>query len=183
MLVMTFTAPVTFSFPPIQLTIVKFNHKQAPCNSDHLNKKNNSLRILQWNCQGLHSKLASLQFIAQDYDLICVQEFLLHDTKRFYLKDFHVIRKDITGPGLRGICSLIRTNIPYSSVDLDDISHPSMEVLGISVHINDTPCLIINIYRHPGLSTPYTVFEKLLSYQNKFPHILLLGDFNAHHIY
>lgn len=58
-----------------------------------------------------------------------------------------------------------------------------METLGISVHINNTPCLIINIYRHPSCSTPHTVFDKLLCYQNKFSHILLIGDFNAHHTY
>lgn len=118
-----------------------FNPKQTSSNSDSPNcsRFNNSLKILQWNCQGLRSKLPSLQFHAQDYDLICIQESLLQETNKLFLKGFHIVRKDISDPGLRSVCMCIKHNIPYSIVDLGHISHPSVETLGIVVDVDNSP--------------------------------------------
>lgn len=149
----------------------------------HKHSNNASLKVLQWNCQGLRGKLASLQFIAQDYDLLCIQESLLQESNKLSLKGFRIIRRDISGPSLRGICTCIRADIPFSIFGLDDIVHPSIEALGIVIYVDDSPCLLVNVYRHPGQNTPHSVLDKLFSYQHKFPYTLFLGDFNAHHIY
>lgn len=99
------------------------------------------------------------------------------------LKGFQIFRKDIDRAGTRGICMFIRSGIQWSTQALDEISHPSLEIQGIRLDINGSPCLIVNIYRHPGTPTPYSQFERLLNLANKFPQAILMGDLNAHHAY
>lgn len=168
-----------------------FNHNQnqnrtrisSPTVRNHSKNKNKTIKVLQWNCQGLRGKLTSLQLIAQDYGILCFQETLLQETNKLSLKGFHLIRGDISGPGLRGICIGVRADVSYSVIDLDDIAHPSIEVVSIVLNIDDSPCLVVNVYRHPGQNTPLSVWDRLFSYQQKFPLTLFLGDFNAHHIH
>lgn len=180
-----FQPSLVITIPFFRLIILTFNLNTSPSDSISSNRKDSqsSLKILQWNCQGMRSKLASLQFASRHYDLICLQESLLYNSNKLLLKGFQVIRKDITGPGLRGICTCVRSNIPYSIADLSDFTHPSLELLGIIIEVNESPCLILNIYRHPNLSTSYMVFDGLLNRLKCFSQVLLIGDFNAHHIH
>lgn len=98
--------------------------------SDPLSRRNNSHKhfqnsfsILQWNCQGIRSKFTTLQSIAYKYEIICIQESILHDANHFYLKGFQ-IRKDINSQNKRGLCTLVRNDISFSHVDLDHITDP-----------------------------------------------------------
>lgn len=65
-----------------------------------------------------YTQQAAFAKAASKYDLICSQESLLHPNDNFYLKDFHTVRKNIEGLGMRGICLLVKDNISFSSVDL-----------------------------------------------------------------
>jgi len=95
---------------------------------------------------------------------------------------FKSVRLDITRPGLRGLCILIRNDYSFSVVDLRGISHPSVEILGVSLSCSlDSPVAIFNIYRHPNLQTPFSFYRRLFSCILSIKHVLLLGDFNAHH--
>lgn len=144
------------AIPHRPLVIITYNRNRTSPHSGYSNRKNlknNTLRILQWNCQGMRSKLAFLQFTAQDYDVICLQESLLHDANKPHLKGFQVISKGISGPGLRGICTCFRTNISYTIADLSDITHPSIELLGTVIEVDNSPCLIV-----PPSGLGHTVF-------------------------
>ncbi|XP_039315310.1 uncharacterized protein LOC120359924 [Solenopsis invicta] len=156
---------------------------QLTHNGNNQTRKSNVVNILQWNCQGLRSKAATLQSLAYNYDIICIQETILYESNYFHLKGYHTVRRDITGPNMRGLCILIKENIFYSTIDLDAFSHPSLEILGIIIKVDNSQCLIVNTYRHPCRCTPFAVFNRLLELQDKFQLTLLIGDFNCHHIH
>jgi len=140
------------------------------------------LRILQWNCRGARDKLVDLQRLASEYHVIFLQESLLSPTSHLSIAGFKLIRLDITRPGLRGLCTLIRNDYSFSIVDLRGIYHPSVEILGMFLSCSlDFLLVIFNIYRHPNLQTPFSFYRRLFSYILSFKHVLLLGDFNAHH--
>jgi len=140
------------------------------------------LRVLQWNCRGAWDKITDLQRLALDYQVMCLQESILYPTSIVSIPGFRTVRFDITRPGLRGLCTLIRSDYGFSVVDLSGISHPTVEILGVSLSCSlDSPVLIFNMYRHPNSQTPSSFFRKLFSYISSFKYAILLGDFNAHH--
>lgn len=151
--------------------------------SDQRTDVSKTINVLQWNCQGLRSKIPILQNIAYDYDVICIQESILYRSSSFHLTVFSIVRGDITGNNLRGKCTLIRNNITFAIVDLSSFFDPSIEILGIVIEINNLQCLFVNFYRHPGRSTPFSIMNNLLKLQEKFDLVLLVGDFNCHHLY
>jgi len=139
------------------------------------------LRILQWNYRGARDKIVDLQRLASDYQVICLQESLLSPTSYLSISGFRTVRLDITRLGLRGLCILIRNDFNFSTVDLQGISHSSVEILGVSLScFLYSPVIIFNMYRHPNTHTPSSFFRKLFSYILSFKYALLLGDFNAH---
>jgi len=140
------------------------------------------LHILQWNCRGARDKLVDLQRLASEYHVICLQESLLSPTSYLFIPSFKLVRLDITRPGLRGLCTLIRNDYSFSVVDFQSISHPSVEILGVSLSCSlDSPVVIFNIYRHPNLQTPFSFYRRFFSFFLSIKYVLLLGDFNAHY--
>jgi len=140
------------------------------------------IRILQWNCCDIRSKLPQLQIIACDADIMCIQESILWPHNSFWLKGFKVFRNDITSPNQRGICMLVRENLIFSNIDLTIFKYPSWEIQGLSLSLVDDSIAIVNIYRHPNLHTPYKVYNQLFTaLSNKYRKFIIVGDFNAHH--
>jgi exonuclease III len=153
-----------------------------------MNKQRNIsvLKVTQWNCRGIKGKLSSLQLVDSNTDILYLQETLLHVEHEFRLTGFRIISKDILHPGSRGIAILIRDNIFFSNVDISEFSHSSVEIMGISVEVCKQVTLIVNLYRHPRQYTPQCFFDKLLnihSSDNRFNHVIIVGDFNYHHHY
>lgn len=84
---------------------------------------------------------------------------------------------------------LIRSNIEFSVTDTKICEHPSLEIQGITISIDEGKVLIINVYRHPGQPTPAGVFNNIFNLSTS-AHIsltsnlaLVTGDFNCHHAY
>jgi len=85
-------------------------------------------------------------------------------------------------PGLRGLCFFVKNTYSLSVIDLTGLSHPTVEVLGISVNCSlDSPLVIINAYRHPNVQTPFSFFRNLFTFLSSKKYALVMGDFNAHH--
>jgi len=140
------------------------------------------IRLLQWNCCGLRGKLPLLQTLLQNIDILCAQESLLWSRNNLWVNGFNLVRKDITSSNERGICILIRNNISFSTLDLSFISHPSVEIQGISLSLDNNPLAIINIYRHPNQYTSFSFYENLLFFlRANFTNFIIVGDLNAHH--
>jgi len=142
------------------------------------------IRILQWNCCGIRSKLPQLQIIACEADIICIQESILWPNNNFWLKGFKVFRNDITSPNQRGVCMLVRENLTFSNIDLTLFKHPSWEIQGLSLSLVDDSIAVVNLYRHPNLHTPYNMYNQLFTaLSNKYHKFIIMGDFNAHHLW
>lgn len=99
--------------------------------TNHAHSSFSALNILQWNCRGARGRLPQLQYICSSQDIICLQETLLTPHDRFAIRNFNIIRSDISDPGLRGVCILINNNIIFNAIDLGHFRHPSVELLGI----------------------------------------------------
>lgn len=114
-------------------------------------------------------------------DIICLQETLLTPHDRFGIKNFNIIRNDITTPGLRGVCLLIKNNITFNFINLDHLRHPSVELLGIALTLCGKTFILVNVYRHPNSTTPIKWYSDLFSLSNAYDFAMFAGDFNAHH--
>ncbi|KYN22581.1 hypothetical protein ALC57_05020, partial [Trachymyrmex cornetzi] len=137
--------------------------------------------ILQWNCCGARSKLPQLQAISKNYDIICIQESLLSPFSIFSLRGFYTLRADITKPGMRGICILIRYNIVFSIIDPSDLKDDSVEMLAVEVSSDKEKFTIVNIYRHPNHNTPAQFYEHLMRCGDSKTNCILVGDYNTYH--
>jgi len=128
------------------------------------------------------SALPDILHLAKSFQVLCIQESLLLPLTNFNVPGFFCIRSDISSPGARGLCLLIRQDYRFSLVDLNHLSHPSVELQAIFLHCSlDSPVLIVNLYRHPNSKTPFTFFSNLFSAASAHKYSLILGDFNAHH--
>lgn len=144
------------------------------------NKHTHSTRILQWNCCGIRGKLSQLQHLSKQFDILCIQDTLLFSNTTFRLPFFQAVRKDADGPGQRGICILLRNNIIFNYFDLTNLSHPSVEIQGISLNMLEDKLVIINIYRHPNKPTPLEWYRRVSQTLSVFKYTLVVGNFNAH---
>jgi len=98
------------------------------------------------------------------------------------ISGFNLVRADIIGPNLRGLCLFVRKDFNFSIIDVSRLAHHSVEILGILVHCSlDSPVVLLNVYRHPNSPTPFSFFHSLFSFISTHKYAILLGDFNAHH--
>jgi len=142
------------------------------------------IRLIQWNCCGIRGKLSQLQQIASEVNIMCIQESLLWSHNYFRINGFKVIRNDIVAFNKRGTCILIRENLTFNIFDLSGYYHPSWEIQGIILPLDDDndSLVIINVYRHPNQITPFNIFNLLFTaLTNNFCKVVFVGDFNAHH--
>ncbi|XP_018371334.1 PREDICTED: RNA-directed DNA polymerase from mobile element jockey-like [Trachymyrmex cornetzi] len=92
------------------------------------------------------------------------------------------IRKDITHPGDRDLCTLVRADIKSELVVLQNTEHPSVEFNVVRIEcLTSEPVIIVNVYRHPGQRTPASFFRSLLNSLQGYKNLIILGDLNAHH--
>lgn len=119
--------------------------------------------------------------LSQDYDVICLQETLLYPNKNFHINEFRSTRLDVTHPSVRGICILSRLSLKTSLADLSAFNHPSIEIIGTEITFKSYTLLIVSVYRHPNCYTPPSILNDILSLHHKYKHLVILGDFNAHH--
>ncbi|XP_018359706.1 PREDICTED: uncharacterized protein LOC108758958, partial [Trachymyrmex cornetzi] len=109
----------------------------------------------------------------------CLKTIIL---KVINIKGFNAYRKDITHPGDRGICTLVRADIKSELVVLQNTEHPSVEFNAVRIEcLTSEPVIIVNVYRHPGQRTPASFFRSLLNSLQGYKNLIILGDFNAHH--
>jgi len=140
------------------------------------------LQLVHWNCRGASGALPEILCLAKDFQVICIQETILLPVSNFRIPGFTCVRKDINSPGARGLCTAIRTDFCFSVVDINHLSHSSLEMHAILLQCSlDSPVLIINMYRHPNARTPFSFYDNLFSAISSYKYILVVGDLNAHH--
>jgi len=126
--------------------------------------------------------LTELQQLAVDCQIICLQETLLSVQSNISIPGFNCIRSDAMNPGLRGLCFFVKNTYSFSAHDLIGLSHLTVEVFGIFVNCSlDLLLVILNVYRHPNVQTPFSFFRNLFSFLSFKKYALMVENFNAHH--
>lgn len=142
----------------------------------------NSISILQWNANGLRSKLSELAMICKRYDIdvIAIQEAKLGDKDCPNLpgySGYQVNRKENRGGGL---VTYVKDSISHN---LERRSNgQTLEELSISMDSPEGRLLVNNIYLPPRSSCPNNYspgWDQLLEDTNE--RRILVGDFNSHH--
>lgn len=141
------------------------------------------LKLAQWNCRGLRDKFRLNYIDYKSIDILCILETLLSDKVQLSHKDFRIIRQDSQLQNNRGLCFLIRNHILFSTIIMDRFAHPSVEIQGFTIHINDKIIFIVNLYKHPATNTPSWDWDNLFALKSRYPLMLVIGDYNAHHSY
>ena len=144
------------------------------------------MKILQWNCRGIKNKIEDLRNIAQDYDIIALQETWLDDGSYINIGNFNIERNDrqATHHG-GGTLIAINKNIIYDKINIDFSSFNNFEIQTIKVKAKqDSSTYITNIYKPPQIKatnkTWYKLLNKIGNISNFKKHIIC-GDFNANH--
>lgn len=80
------------------------------------------------------------------------------------------------------ILMLIRNNLAYHEIINLKSPDPSVETAGISITNLKSPIEIVVCYRVPSFTLSQAQWNEILQNINTKKHIILMGDFNAHHI-
>lgn len=167
--------PGDMSLDMLQMINLSNNTDLQP--STHYPKE---FRILQWNCNGICSRLPSLLGIAYKYSVICCQETLLNQGKNFSLKNFNLFRHDISLPGSRGVLLAVADHLLCSPINLCHIQHPSIEIVGVELQTETDKIAIFLVYRHPNTFTPLSIMTDIFDLSKRYNDVIFLGNFNAH---
>lgn len=131
-------------------------------------------------------KIEDLKNIAQEYDIIALQETQLDEGNYINIENFNIVRNDrqaIHHGG--GTLIAINKNIIYDKINEDYSNFNHFEIPTIKIKTNQNKNLYFtNLYKPPQIKTSSETWYKLL---NKFGNIsklknhIVCGDFNANH--
>lgn len=133
--------------------------------------------ILQWNCRGLFTNLADVEFLLEEYkaSALCLQETHLNTSHTNFLRRYSVFRKDrpSTSISCGGVAVVLPKHIPCAEVPLQT----PLEAIAVRLLLHKA-ITVCSVYFPPSLSLKRQDLDSLLS---QLPEpFLLLGDFNAH---
>jgi len=110
-----------------------------------------------------------------------LQETLIISPCQFRITGFKQVSLHSTSSSIRGLCTLIRNDFNYSTLDCNAFSHASVELLGIQLHCSLDKLHIFNIYRPPNSNTSSSFYSNLFAFALINKYVLFVGDFNVHY--
>ena len=158
-----------------------------------------SLRVLQWNAEGLRARSTKLlHFISyHPADLICIQEFNLNSFSSFLVPEFSALRSDrshfrssifstdVTDAS-GGVIILFRQGLSSSELSTSSLSSldPYSDYVEVNICLNYSSLLsFLNVFAPPIRSSPTDsrtdFFSPSILSSSRNPFIL--EDFNCHH--
>ncbi|XP_046802955.1 uncharacterized protein LOC124418958 [Lucilia cuprina] len=142
------------------------------------------ISILQFNCNGLQSKLPEITRFMQLNNIVvaAVQETKLTSNSSLHsCNGYNVLRKDRTRSNGGGIAFIIHNTVQYRALSLDlNARDQYLEVQGIAVRSGETDLELYNVYIPPVASCPSGYRPDIRTLLDGDMR-LVLGDFNAHH--
>ncbi|KMQ85658.1 rna-directed dna polymerase from mobile element jockey [Lasius niger] len=135
------------------------------------------------NCHSIRNKKEAIANVINDYNLLAFSETWLDDNVNISFRDFNILRSDGPSSKSGGLLLAIKRYIPYLFVEGIYQLEGFLETLAVSVPSSTGSILIISIYRHPhNPPVPFSqIWENLINSCSDFSHVILTGDFNAHH--
>ena len=133
-----------------------------------------SLRLVQWNAEGIRQKKPELQAFLRDnrIDVICVQETHLTEAHRFFVRGYDIFRRDRPTGHKGGILTLVKHGIP-AALTAQTVDG-ALEFITIKIFLQGEELLITNCY------SPPTSKLNLHTLQLSAEKHLIVGDFNSH---
>ena len=142
----------------------------------------NSLRIMEWNANGLLQHRDELQAIlsTQKIDICLISE--THFTNGSYMKfhnyvTYHTVHPANKGRG--GSAIIIRENIKHW--EEEKIAEKNMQVTSVTIASLNQTLTVSALYRPPGHSINAKQYTELFRRLNN--RFIIGGDFNAKHIH
>ena len=138
-----------------------------------------TLRVLQWNVQGLRPKKHQvLQAVFQeDLDLVLLQETLTSAEFEWRVAGYTLHSLPAGDGNGRGCAALIRSTIPHNRIAAPVHCGDGVEVLALELQLGPLPLMVYNVYRSQRYLLEAGELLSLASHSS----LLVAGDFNAHH--
>ena len=194
------------SFPPIRLLYIFALCFPPPSpapgfpSTPPASSPPDSLRVLQWNAEGLRARSTELLHFLSFYpvDFIYIQESNLNSSSSFRIPGFSALRSDRTHSQSAilssdtthvsgGVIFFVRQGLSFSKLSTSSLSslHPYSDFIGINISLNNSSSRsFLNVYASP----PYSLLPNGCRTDSFSPSILpssrnlfILGDFNCHH--
>lgn len=146
------------------------------------NKMAKNLKIVTWNANGLHNHLSELNLFLknENIDICLVSES--HNTKQSYINIKGYAKYNAYHPrnlARGGVTIFVKEKIKHH--EYSKIETEQMQVVTVSVLINNKPCNISSIYCPPRHNSTANEFIDLL--KTLGPCFIIGGDFNAKNVY
>ncbi|NQZ78185.1 MAG: endonuclease/exonuclease/phosphatase family protein, partial [Ekhidna sp.] len=158
------------------------NNRRARRNrtkAERLSKK--FFRICSWNCSSSRKRISTIEKLAFDFDVLCLQETRSSKDKPINLDNFLVFQKHEG----RGLAMILKGNLKnkVSMIDLEKWCSSTCELMGVRLERpdgNQKSLLLINAYVHPGAHTSKADWSFLEEIENELgDSTILCGDLNA----
>ena len=197
------TTPTNFYLPPSASPIPppQTQHTISPLTQSSFHPSSpsrNSLRILQWNANGIRPRRTKLiQFLSHNqYDLIFIQESHLSSDSTFRILGYKTVQKNrsmtrrettnSTGNLGGDVLILVKNGLTCTSLSTQSLSSldPSSDYLAIAVKVKEaSPIHLFNVYVPPIRSSSSDSRPKSFSpfLLPSSPTTYIFGDFNSHH--
>ena len=140
-------------------------------------RRNRPLRIVQWNAEGVNTKMGELREFIKEYkiDVVLIQESKLTEKKSSpVLKDFSVVRGDRKGAAHHGGGLLTYISKELTFKENGHSQRGVVELLSVSIHQSGTKWITINNLYIPPRD------QADLSWIPVQSNSVYAGDFNGH---
>lgn len=144
-------------------------------NTTGQHSKTKSLKILQWNAEGIQKKKEALKIFLheKEIDVACIQETHLNSNLRFSIRGYTCIRQDREIRPKGGILTLIKNDIPTTDITMPNSSES--EIMGTKLILPDGNINLFNCYFPPDKEIEIDHIQ--IPDQED---CLILGDMNSH---
>ena len=172
--------------PAAHTTQVRAANNQAYETAD-TDTPTSDFKIAAWNCRGLNKALPYIETLAEEHDVIVLNEHWLwpYETHKFLNAHPNMLGLAITdkrltpqcqlSKGCGGIGILWRKSLkvtPVSGVDSD-------RICAISIESTSSPILVIGVYL-PTTNSPIDEYRHCLINRHRDMTVIIAGDFNTH---
>ena len=155
-------------------------------------KKKKQLNILQYNINGINTKIEELKQLIEDQsiDIILIQETKLKSTSKTpKIQGFTPIRQDRRNKDGGGLITYVKDNITFTDIKLPQYCNQNtIEAQQIKIHLSNHKQLkLSNTYiaprdtRNPNHPTLDDDITNCINHLIATEQTILTGDFNAHH--
>ena len=135
-------------------------------------------KILQWNVNGLKTRLPRIQALINDMQpkILALQEIKLNDNFPIYFRGYTIYKKLRPVAGGGGVCLAVHTQLPSTPIQLNT----ALEAVACKVHFRGFNLNICNVYFNEPAEINYISLRNLI---DSIPNPkLILGDMNAKHV-